>query len=116
MRRGIANRKLIQTMSGGVIETGRASIGWIDFPMPPFELGWREIAQCGVVTASNRKPPLRAYVNLWRARGRKPLRWLLMVMRQQHEACASANCKTVLRGGINTEGELLWVPLVDCAG
>ena len=22
-----------------------------------------------------RKPPLRAYVNLWRARGRKPLRW-----------------------------------------
>ena len=34
-RQGIASRKLIQTMSGGVVETDRASIGWIDFPMPP---------------------------------------------------------------------------------
>ena len=33
-RQGIASRKLIQTMSGGVIETNHASIGWIDFPMP----------------------------------------------------------------------------------
>ena len=33
-RRGIVRRKLIQTMSGGIVQQGQAPIGWIEFQMP----------------------------------------------------------------------------------